>query len=250
MMILPTISLFLALSTAPLQSIAIVKELYHEGRFAEARAKLNEITPSQTNSVDLLLYKGLLETDAGKAITYLKKLISDYPETEYQHEARFAIAQHQFLQESYKDATSSLRPIIEAGKESGYHSLSCLWMARCYEARYDTMNAIAWYERIDAQSDSISYSIAIDALKTLKRAKSIYSIQIGSFQSKESAHELAALYAEKGYETWLATTHKEGVKYYKVLIGEFDSREMAEGFLELFTEKESVTHWIVKVRRL
>lgn len=249
MMIIATISLCLALTATPPNDITTVRELYQEGRFSEAQAKLKKIAPTKTNVADLLLYKGLLEINAEKAIGYLKKIISDYPKSEYQHQARFAIAQHQFLQESYKNAISSFEHIIDAGRESGYHATSCLWVARCYEALYDTMKAISWYEKVE-ESDSISYSIAIETLTTLTRAKSIYSIQIGSFQSKESAHELAATYAEKGYETWLATTKKDGVKYYKVLIGEFDSREMAKGFLELFTEKENVTFWIVKVRRL
>ena len=249
MMIIATISLFLALTATSPNDITTVRELYQEGRFSEAQTKLKKITPTKINVSDLLLYKGLLEINAEKAIGYLRKLISDYPKSEHQHQARFVIAQHQFLQESYKHAISSFKHIIDAGKESGYHATSCLWVARCYEALYDTTKAISWCEKVE-ESDSISYSIAIETLTTLKRAKSIYSIQIGSFQSKESAHELAAAYAEKGFETWLATTKKDGVKYYKVLIGEFDSREMAKGFLELFGEKENITFWIVKVRRL
>lgn len=250
MMLIIRIGIVLALNATPNQDITTVKELYREGRFAEARAKLNEITPTKSLAADLLLYHGLLELDAKKARAYLEKLIADHPESRQQYRARFIIAQLQFIEESYKETLASLRYILKAGIETGYHSPSCFWMGRCYEALSDTAKAISWYERVDEASDPASWPLAAEALKHLKKARSIYSVQIGSFKSKESAHELAATYAEKGYETWLATTQKEDTKYYKVLIGEFDSREMAEGFLELFAEKESITYWIVKVRRL
>ncbi len=248
MISIPAISLLCTLIAAP--SISTVGELYQEGRFTEARLHLEKITPTKANAPDLLLYKGLLENDGTKAVAYLEKLLAEYPKSSHRYKARFSIAQQQFLEQSYKDALGSLRIIIKAGPESAHYAIACLWIARCYEALNDTTKAITWYERVDSESDSLSFNRAQESLSMLKRAKSIFSIQIGSFQSKESAHDLAALYAEKGYETWLATTQKENTKYYKVLIGEFDSREMAEGFLELFSQKEDITYWIVKVRRL
>lgn len=249
-MIIAAFSLLIALVSAPTNDIASVKELYQEGRFFEAKIKLKKVTPTKSNAADVLLYRALLESDAEKSKAYLEKLLSDYPKSENRYQAHLCIAQHHYINESYKDALSSLKHITDDEKATALHSISYLWAARCYEALFDTAKAIACYERIDEESDSTSYDLAMDALKSLRKTKSIFSIQIGSFQNRESAHELAAQYAEKGYETWLATTHKDGSKYYKVLIGEFDSREMAEGFLELFTEKESISHWIVKVRRL
>jgi tetratricopeptide (TPR) repeat protein len=249
-MLIATVCLIASLVASPSQDIVTLEQLYQEGRFFEARSLLSKITPTKANAPDLLLYMGLLEANAEKSIAYFEKLIAEYPKSPNRFRARFTIAQHQFLKESYEAAISSLQHIIKAKEDSGFHALSCFWTARCYEALHDTSRAISWYEKVDEQSDSLSFSLAMDALKILKRAKSIFSIQIGSFKSKESARELAESFAEKGYETWLATTQKDGEKYYKVLIGEFDSREMAEGFLELFSEKETITYWIVKVRKL
>jgi tetratricopeptide (TPR) repeat protein len=243
-------SLILAFSlTAQQDDIGSVEELYREGRFPEAQAKLVTIAPTKENVVELLLYKGLLENDAEKSIASLRKILNDYPQSKYQCQVLYTIALHEFLKESYKKAISCLEEITRSKERSEYYDISCLWIARCHDALHDTTKALHWYGKVE-EGDSASYAVAQEALKALAKENSIYSIQIGSFQNRESAQNLAASYAEKGYETWLATTQKDGVKYYKVLIGEFDSKDMAKGFLELFTEKENATFWIIKIKRL
>ena len=228
--------------------IAEVKVLYDEGRFREAIEKLDRITATQKTGDKILLYRGLLEEDAEKSIAFFKEIVVKYPQSGYCNYALYLISQYEFLQGSYKRALSTLKRIIISFPESKYYRPSCLWIASSYEALKDTTNAIKWYKRIE-KSDTVTLSIAKEALSRLSRKKSIYSIQIGSFKNIESAKNLVASFSEKGYDTWLAITRKEGIKYYKVLIGEFKSKDAAFGFSKLFGEKEKISLWIVKIKK-
>ncbi len=248
MNILISLSLCLLFSTSE-KHLLIVRELYEEGRFQEARQKLKEIAPSSAPIDEILLYKGLLEQDAHKSVTHFQFIIKDYPQSKHRLRALFLISQYHFLNKSYKKAISAFKKIVTSDSEAPYSGQICIWIALSYEALNDTTRSIVWYTKVNS-ADSISYSSAQKALSNLKKLKSIYSIQIGSFQNKESASTLIEMYSTKGYRTWLATTKQEGIKYYKVLIGEFDNKEKATGFSKLFKQKEDIQFWIVKIRKL
>ena len=74
MTILVGLSLALSLIATPQDNIDIVKELYKEGRFSEAHAKLMTIPATKGNADVLLLYRGLLENEAEKSIKYFQKV--------------------------------------------------------------------------------------------------------------------------------------------------------------------------------
>ncbi|MCK4234081.1 SPOR domain-containing protein [candidate division WOR-3 bacterium] len=237
------------ISSSGIKDIEQVKELYNEGRFNDARIKLEKITPNHKIDDEVLLYKGLLEEDAEKSLSFYKKIIFDYPKSVFCIDAIYYISQYEFLKGSYEKVITSLRKITSFFPESKYYGLSCFWTASSYEAVGNTTQAILWYKKIE-KKDSTVFFLANKALARLSQVKSIYCIQIGSFKNKESAKDLVFSFNKKGYETWLAATRKNGIKYYKVLIGEFDSKEKAKGFSKLFSEKEKIPFWIVKIKKL
>ncbi|TET17382.1 MAG: tetratricopeptide repeat protein [Candidatus Cloacimonadota bacterium] len=248
MNILISLSLCLLFSASEKQ-LDILRELYEEGRFREAQQKLKEIAPSSSHAAEILLYKGLLAQDARKSITHFQSIIKDYPQSKHRIRALFLLSQYHFLKKSYKKAIAAFKQIVKSETETPYSGQTCIWIALSYEALNDTTRSMAWYMKVNS-ADSISYTIAHKALSNLKELKSIYSIQIGSFQNKESASSLTETYSDKGYRTWLAITKQKGIKYYKVLIGEFDNKEKARGFSKLFKQKEDIQFWIVKIRKL
>lgn len=249
MNILLSFSLLVIFNAPGNPDIGNVKELYNEGRFKEAKVKLVKINGNDENVDEILLYRGLLEEDAEKSISFFKEIVVKYPQSDYCDHALYSISQYEFLQGSYKRALSTLKRIMLSFPESKYYRPSCLWIASSYEALKDTTNAVKWYKRI-GKSDTVMFSIAKEALSRLSRKKSIYSIQIGSFKNRKSAKNLVASFSEKGYDSWLAVTQKEGIKHYKVLIGEFKSKDAALGFSKLFSEKEKIPLWIVKIKRI
>lgn len=243
-----TLLLFFNASQNP--ALKEVKELYNEGKFKEARAKIKKINTTDKNGVEILFYKALLAGDAEESVGFFKKILNKYPQSDYSDCALYGVSQYEFLQGSYKDAILTLKSITTSFPESKYYGSSCLWLASSYEALNDTVNAVNWYKKV-SNSDTFTSHIAKEALSGLaKKKRSIYSIQIGFFQNRKSAENLIGSFKEKGYDTWLATTQQEGTKYYRILIGEFESKEKAEGFSKLFSEQEKIPFWIVKIKKL
>ncbi|TES92782.1 MAG: hypothetical protein E3J87_04250 [Candidatus Cloacimonadota bacterium] len=226
-----------------------VKELYEGGKFNNARRELEKIPPTDKNRDEILLYKGLLEEDAEKSFSSFKEIVDKYPKSLFCDYALYSISQYEYLQGSYKNAILTLKKITTSFPESEYFESSCFWLASSYEALKNSNDAVCWYKRI-SNSDTVMFRIAKEAISRLSKKRSIYCIQIGSFQNRDSAKNLLASFKEKGYEAWLATSKKEGIKYYRVLIGEFKSKEEAKGFSKLFSEKEKIPYWIVKIKKL
>ena len=226
--------------------IAEVKALYEEGRFEEAIEKLNTLTVTQTTGDEILLYRGLLEDDAEKSVSYFQEIIDEYPQSIHSDHALFYICQYNFLRGSYQYLISSFKNVIVSISESKYFGPSSFWLASCYEAINDTNMAVKWYRKI--HNDEILFNMARQSISEL--TISIYSVQIGSFQNIGSAKQLLSSFTEKGYDTWLATTQEDGNKYFKILVGEFNSKEKAKGFSKLFNEKEKIPFWIVKIKKL
>lgn len=227
-----------------------VKELYEGGKFNEARRELEKIASTDKNRDEILLYKGLLEEDAEKSISFFKKIVDKYPKSLFCDYALYSISQYEYLQGSYKNALSTLKKITTSFPESEYYESSCFWLGASYEALKNSNDAVEWYKKI-SNSDTVMFRIAREAIARLgKKRRSLYSIQIGSFQNRDSAKNLFASFKDKGYETWLATSQKEEIKYYRVLIGEFESKEEAKGFSKLFSEKEKIPYWIVKIKKI
>jgi tetratricopeptide (TPR) repeat protein len=226
--------------------IVKVKALYEEGRFEEAIVKLNTLTVTQKTGDEILLYRGLLEDDAEKSVSYFEEIIDKYPQSIHSDHALFYICQYNFLRGSYHYIISSFKNVIESFSESKYFGPSCFCLASCYEAINDTNMAVKWYRKI--HYDDVLFNMAIQSIGEL--TISIYSIQIGSFQNIESAKQLLSSFTKKGYDAWLATTQEEGKKHYKILVGQFNSREKAKGFSNLFSEEEEIPFWIVKIKKI
>lgn len=250
MNIVLSITMFLIFNLSANPSIDEIETLYEEGRFMEARAELKEIKPDEKNMEAFFLYSALLEENGVKSINLLKKIVNKYPKSIFYNQAIYSIALYEFLQSNYKGVIPRLKRITTLPQRSKYYDASCFWIAASYEALKDTNDALIWYKKI-TDNDSLIFLSAKKEISGLsKTKKSIYSIQIGSFQSRESAKELLSLFKNKGYDSWLATTTKQGNKYYKVLIGKFESKDKANGFTQLFKEREGIPFWIVKIKIL
>lgn len=226
-----------------------VKRLYDEGRFKEAKKELSNIEEKSKNSEEYLLYSALLEEDGEKSLTYLQKLTRKYPNSEHYNLAQYTIGLLYYLKEDYSKSVSKLIKIAKSKKESKYKTLSFYWIASSYESLNDTTNALIWYKKIQNNNSHLSKTAKL-SLKRLMGSKSIYSIQIGSFENSESAKNFISTFIKKGYDAWLATTKKDGKKYFRVLIGNFQTKEKAQGFSTLFSEKEKIPYLIIKVKKL
>ncbi len=241
--------MLLALITAQNNNtMANINNLYEEGRFKEAKSKLLEILTDETTEQSLLL-QGLLESDGQKSQLLLTQFVNAFPQSNYLPRALFFIAQYQFLKGKYEKAIQTFKKIRRTASETQYSEKACLWIALCYLALRDKNNAILWHKKIEdkeLQASNLAKSILV-----LENKKSrTYSIQTGSFTTKGTALQLLGSLKKKGYDTWLATTKKDGIKFYRVLIGQFDSRQKATGFSKLFSEKENLPFWIVSLKKL
>jgi tetratricopeptide (TPR) repeat protein len=244
-----TIILFSALLILKPSHINDVKRLYEEGRFKDAKKELNNIEEKSKNSDDFLFYSALLEEDGEKSFSYLQELTRKYPESKHYDHAQYSIGLFYFLKEEYSKSVTKLIKIAKSKKESAYKILSFLWIASSYEALNDTTNALIWYKKIPKNSSQVFHTAQL-ALKRLAGRRSIYAIQIGSFENSQRAKNFTATFIKKGYDAWLATTQKDGKKYFRVLIGNFTTKEKAKGFSTLFSEKEKIPYWIIKVKKL
>jgi tetratricopeptide (TPR) repeat protein len=241
------ISLLLLSNDVP--TIHTVKKLYSEGSFSFARDALENVLITDEIADEILYYKGLLAEDAEHSVSFYTEILEKYPKSPYSIDALYRISQYEFLRGSYKEVITMLDEITTQYPESKYFDASCYLKACSYEALSDTSSAKTWYTKV-SKKDTLLYEIAQDGLSSLIKPRSIFSIQIGSFVNKESAKDLLATYDKKGYQTWLATTVKDDVKYYKVLIGEFESKERAKGFSKLFNEQEKIPFWIIKIKKM
>ena len=241
--------LLLTLMTTPKNySFTDIKNLYDEGHFKEAREKLDKAAIQNPEDEELFL-RALLASDGLKSYSLFESLINSYPKSKHLHTSLFSISQYQFLNGNYKDAIQTLEKMRKNTPESEDSLQASLWIALSYIAMGDKKKAVLWYEKLGDSKLSTS-PLAEPFLNHRNGKTKIYSIQVGSFTKKPTAIELVHSFKNKGYDTWLATTMKQGIKYYRVLVGEFDSKEKAIGFSRLFAEKEGIPFWIIGIKKL
>ena len=81
--------------------------------------------------------------------------------------------------------------------------------------------------------------------KTINR--SVYSIKVGSFKSKENADRICKYLKKNRYETYLETvTLNDNSVWYRVTAGQFKTQEEASRFAKIIEEKEKIDTMIVK----
>ena len=82
--------------------------------------------------------------------------------------------------------------------------------------------------------------------KTIPEKKNIYTIQVGAFQSRNSANVLIEKLKRKGYDSFIAMARIGKKLWYKVQVDQFKSKSKAILYAKKLRKKEKLQYFITK----
>lgn len=189
--------------------------LYREGLcclktdlFAEARACFNQLLKmgKKTKGVSLdqvqlsLADSYFLEEDIDRAFGEYRRLLVNYPDSEYLARVYFQLGECSRKQGRWSQAKYYFQKVSQDYPLSfEAKQLSQLWL-----------NEVLFFE-----------------------------IQVGSFEKKDNAQKLCEQLLSKGYQAYVSRVTSIGKTFYRVRVGKFDSRAEAE-FCEKKLRKEGL----------
>jgi outer membrane protein assembly factor BamD (BamD/ComL family) len=226
-----------------------IDRLYRDGKFEEALGSASRFLKQYPQSPLLpnVLYKaGRLSRDVAAALDLFSQVVVKYPGSSVVDNALFMIAQYHYASGSYGKAQARFQFIVENYKTSDISDAGHWWLSRSYGALGDTVMARVWENKLVQKYPNSEYT-RIAGSKVPESISNVayrFTVQVGSFESRDAATALSSSLANKGYGAYVTMSESSGKVLYKVRVGSFLSREEASGMVKTLKEVEGLSSWI------
>lgn len=234
---------------------------------------LDSIKQKYPNSPVPLFLEAFIEEDGEQAVEIYRRIIQEYPQSQFADLSLLKIAQYYFALGSYVSARQYFDNLIDQFPESAlvpeakYLAARCLIATGYYSsAEEELKQVIKKYSNSPFKSQAKRDLSSLDQLsKQEKNAPQLsnektspvpqrtnhsqngkYTIQIGAFQDQDNASRVKALYSEQGYLATLELKQLKGKRLYLVWIGEFETEDQAAKFGQVFKNLHGVSFHVVK----
>lgn len=226
---------------------------FHGHRYDKALTKFEQflqLKPHDPKIPAVLYYLGLLQPKPQAAKIYYQRVIDGYPQTEWAALSLLNRAKIDYALNDYLEAVSGLNRFIKDYPESEDMPEACYWLGTSYLALHDTVSAEKFLtelitkfprnpwairagikvvgkkaipETVVTKSSSIPSTIPIP-----QKLPKLFTIQVGSFQSKNNALALVSKLKKLGYDGEIHEAVVAEQIYYRVRVGSFsDSNDAA-----------------------
>jgi len=234
------------------------RTLLQEGRFTDARAVIERLTMDGETSDELLYLKALLSLDANTASTLYHRLIEQHPQSVYNDNALFRLAQLNYAQGLYQTSLNSFSRVLEDHPQSSFNIKCYFWIGLCYQAIGQLDSASTYFQLTSDYSQSpdlanlaknelnrIQNEVIETDLPDQSQTSPKYSVQVGAFTNQVNALNNKDFYEKEGYSVRFGSKMKNGRQMYLVLLGSFETREEARKFGELILKKYTLKEYMI-----
>jgi len=243
-----------------------ILKLLERNELATARQRIGQAYRQYPNSAVAAYFYALLEDDAATANKYFQDVAARFRGTVYAERALFRLGQFHFAEGTYNRARQYFTTLIEQypksnlASQAGYYAAKSLFiigtlpqareeLSRCVEKYPGT-----WMAKFAAEDlAKLQQPLAERKEKTSqpppsapKKPKGVYTVDIGSFNSREKAVSQQAVFSKAGYPTEIKEEPQGRKMLYKVLIGDFADRNQARKFADEIQRKFKVKCHVLK----
>lgn len=233
-----TIVLFLSFLLCCLhsQNIEMYLSLINEGQISGVKEQLPELISKYPNNPDIMFLKGIMTTDGNKSVDIYKKILTNFPESQYASESAVKIGEYYYSLGLYSQAGKHLSKIprvyprysniqrvmdlmvssfIAIGEED-----SAKYYANIYKSMFPTLSV----DNFKRGYRSTEY----DNNHQKKGINKAYIIQVGAFSNIENANRMKLQISQIGYDVEISNVKTKGRVLYAVRVVRYETKFEAE----------------------
>uniref|UniRef100_A0A7C3NCR9 SPOR domain-containing protein n=1 Tax=candidate division WOR-3 bacterium TaxID=2052148 RepID=A0A7C3NCR9_UNCW3 len=221
-----------------------IKEFYIKGDFLSLKLLLDSLKGKNIEpSSSLYFYIAEISNDLTLSLNCYKTVEENYKDSPFYTTTLLRLAKYYSLIRDTSKALTYYRKLISL-KEKNILPYAYLGIIGIYENYADIKSSNYWITSFINEVDSspfLNYFSLNEKNKHSQAKEKFYSIQIGSFKSKDNADKLFKTYKDKSYDVFVVFEEN----LYKVRIGKFKNEQDAKSFLKIFQKAETLPAWIV-----
>jgi tetratricopeptide (TPR) repeat protein len=238
-----------------------ILSLLERHELAIARERINQAYRQNPNSASAAYLHAMIEDEGETANKYFQEVAARFRGTVYAERALFRLGQYHFAEGTYNRARQYFTSLIEQYPQSSLASQSSYYaakslaiigapagtalpqaqeeLARCVEKYPGTWIAKFAAEDLAKlqQPNAERKEKKTESPPAPKKPQGLYTVEIGSFNSREKAVSQQAIFSKAGYPTEIKEERKGRKMVYKVLAGDFADRDQARKFAEEMQRK-------------
>ena len=236
------------------QNIEMYLSLIDEGQLSGVKEQMPELISKYPNNPDVLFLKGLMTTDGNKSIEIYKKVLSNFPNSNYAPDAGVKIGEYYYSLGLYSQAGKHLSQIpriyprykniqrvmdlmvssfLAIGEEDSAKYYSSIYKSMFPELQVDD------YQIINPQSIDHSNT------KMVNKIKKPYIIQVGAFGNRNNAERMRLQISQVGYNVEISDVQNNGRGLHAVRVVRFQSKREAEKIGKLIKKKLGIDYRVL-----
>lgn len=243
-----------------------ILNLLERHELATARERINQTYRQHPNAAVAAYFRAALEEDGETANKYFQEVTTRFRGSVYAERALFRLGQYHFAEGTYNRARQYFTSLIEQypksslASQASYYSAKALViigslpqareeLSRCVEKYPGTWMAKFAAEdlaKLQFRDSGAGRAEKKSEAPEPKKVKGVYTIDIGSFNSREKAVSQQAAFSKAGYPTEIKEEPKGRMKIYRVLVGDFADRDRARKFADEIQKKFKVKCHVLK----
>lgn len=253
---------FVAAFTLQAQSLDSVVELIRQGENASARQEVNKLERTDTPKDVVFFLKGLVATSGDSSVFYYEQLIEQYPNSRYNDDARFRMAQMNYAKGLYHTAKSQLAHIIRLRPNSPILANCYYWTGLCFQALEVADSSAIYLQAVVNRFPESDAALLAQGILTNQGSHSssaqtmvpppppassqtMYAVQVGAFLHQNNALLRKSFFEKKGYPVALRTKVQDNKTLYLIWVGNCKTRSEAKQLGDNLNKQFGISYSLV-----
>ena len=258
MKILAIILLFFSFAYS--QNINLYLTLIEKGRYEEVRENIPDLLSRYPNEPGVKYIQALINNDGDKSLAQYKKVIENFPDSEFASQSSIKIGEYLFARGLYSQASAQLKKSILDYPKSDFHQRALDLMINSYIATGEKDSArisLALISDLYPKLDYKKYNLGVtptskkdsrlvridknyvnERIKTVKakrtkaksnkKAYTPWVVQVGAFGKYENANRLKKQLQSSGFPTEIHRINSNGNRLHAVRIVRYETKNQAD----------------------
>ena len=242
------------------QNINLYLTLIEKGRYDEVRENIPDLLSRYPNEPGVKYIQALINNDGDKSLAQYKKVIENFPDSEFASQSSIKIGEYLFARGLYSQASAQLKKTIFDYPKSDFHQRALDLMINSYiatgekdSARISLALISDLYPKLDYKKYNLGVTpsskkdsklVRIDKnsvnerikivkakrtkAKSKKKAYMPWVVQVGAFGKYENANRLKKQLQSSGFPTEVHRINSNGNRLHAVRVVRYETKNQAD----------------------
>ena len=242
------------------QNINLYLTLIEKGRYDEVRENIPDLLSRYPNEPGVQYIQALINNDGDKSLAQYKKVIENFPDSEFASQSSIKIGEYLFARGLYSQASAQLKKTIFDYPKSDFHQRALDLMINSYiatgekdSARISLALISDLYPKLDYKKYNLGVTpsskkdsklVRIDKnsvnerikivkakrtkAKSKKKAYMPWVVQVGAFGKYENANRLKKQLQSSGFPTEVHRINSNGNRLHAVRVVRYETKNQAD----------------------